>query len=565
MNVPGLESLAPPLVAILLAIATRTVVLPLFTGVVVGAILTSFYRFEIESGSARIFFDAAYSSILGRDHLMVLGFSLMLGGMVGVLERCGGMVAVIDRLSGRLKSRDSSMHPLAIRNRAQRLIAATGLVIFFDDYANTLLVGGTMRTTADRYRVSREKLAYLVDSTSAPIAGLSVISTWAAIEMSYMADGLRSAGIESDSAAFDLFLRSIPFRFYPILALVMVGIVVWTGRDFGTMRRAEQDRWDQAPDSNFVSSDSPVQSKRLHWAAIIPILSCLIAVLATLFWTGLGGDAEAGGDEAKTGLILRWMGILGDGDPYLALVYGGGIGLCLAAVLHRLWGDVAWEKIGSSALAGSWQMMPAMVILWLAWALTDMTDQLRTGQYLATLLSTGVPVVALPSVVFLVAGGVAFATGTSWGTMGLLTPLAVRLSIEIADHSGLDAMAIVQQPIVLATSGAVLAGAIFGDHCSPISDTTVLSSRSSGCDHLAHVRTQLPYATTVAVISVVLGTLPASYGFSPWLCLSLATATIFIVMRTFGQTVNADHAVKADHAMPAVEPQYGDSHQTDGR
>lgn len=535
---PGLESLAPPVVAIILAIATRTVVVPLLVGVATGAVLVAYRGDGDGLSAAKIFYDAASASVLGRDHVMALVFSLTLGGMVGVLERCGGMVAVIKRVSGRLHRAGAQGNPgddpVDGRSRAQRLIAATGLVIFFDDYANTLLVGGTMRTTADRFGISREKLAYLVDSTSAPIAGLSVISTWAAIEMSYMSDGLRSAGFESDSAAFELFWRSIPYRFYPILALVMVGVVVWTGRDFGPMRQAEKKYWDTTSDRPVLGGDGASSPRRLHWAAIVPIVVCLASVLGALFWTGSNGERQT----TVSTSILGVMEILGNGDPYLALVIGGGVGLITAAVLHRMLGEVGWDSVVSGALAGAWQMMPAMIILWLAWALTDMTDQLRTGEYLAAWLSSGLPAAALPSVVFLVAGGVAFSTGTSWGTMGLLTPLSVRLSIEmLADSSAASAAMIVHEPLVLATSGAVLAGAIFGDHCSPISDTTVLSSRSSGCDHLAHVRTQLPYALLVALVSIVVGAIPASFGCSPWICLAAGVVLIVTTTRVFGRRI----------------------------
>ena len=509
-------SLVPPLVAIVLAVVTRRVVVPLAAGVLVGAGLAAVGGSgNWVAAATGIVGGAVWDSVAGRDHLLALAFSLLLGGMVGVLERGGSMVALIDRVTrgwgARLGAAGEALSRRDGRNRAQRLIAAVGLVIFFDDYANTLLVGGTMRGTADRAGLSREKLAYLVDSTSAPIAGLSIISTWAAIEMSYMADGLRSAGIPSDSAAFELFLRSIPYRFYPILALWMVAVVVVTGRDFGPMRRCEEAAREAFEPPEPVERQSAVHP-HFHWAAIAPVGMCLLSVLATLLWTGWGA---AGGDAKTSSWLLATMRVFGDGDPYLALVIGGAVGLGLAGWLDHRLGGADWPAVGSRALAGGRQMMPAMVILWLAWAMTDMTDRLQTGEYLASVLSGGLPPVTLPAAVFLIAGGVAFSTGTSWGTMGLLTPLSVKLSIDLSLADVTDVDAVLNDPIVLATTGAVLAGAIFGDHCSPISDTTVLSSRSSGCDHLSHVRTQLPYAVLVAAVSVVVGALPVWAGVSP--------------------------------------------------
>ena len=233
---PTFLSLFPPLIAVALAIGTRRIIPSLAAGVAVGIGLIAAHQAQPASAAVRLTVEAFWQSVGGRDHLLVLAFSLLMGAMVGVLEHGGAMVALVVRVCRSLGFDDvdrSGAPSPKDRNRAQRLIAAAGLAIFFDDYANTLLVGGTMRTTADRYRLSREKLAYLVDSTSAPIAGLAVISTWAAVEMAYMADGLRGAGMESANA-FELFWLSIPYRFYPIFALVMVGITVVTGSRFWT-------------------------------------------------------------------------------------------------------------------------------------------------------------------------------------------------------------------------------------------------------------------------------------------------------------------------------------------
>lgn len=523
----GPESLLPPLVAIALAVATRRVVLPLAAGVLVGAFLLAG---RIPDAAwwqpLATFYAAMRESVFSTSHLQALAFSLLLGAMVGVLERGGSMTALIGRLS----------HCVRTRTGAQTMVAVSGLAIFFDDYSNTLLVGGTMRGTADRFGVSREKLAYLVDSTAAPVAGLSVVSTWAAIEISYMADGLRMAGIDDPSAPFEMFIQSIPYRFYAIGALVMVFLVSITGRDFGPMRIVESDAASRNTDS--VETTHPPDPRHRRWlwtAAVLPILVCLIAVGVVLVVTGMAAIETVDPDIRP----LRWAGqILGNGDSYVALIVGGGAGLIVAIAMTLALRGCDVAGAAKASLAGAGQMLPAMGILWFAWAISAMTepDQLDTGGYLAGVLSDRLDPRMLPTVVFVLAGAVAFSTGTSWGTMGILTPLSVALAIQLDPAGG--GVGGPGGTIVLSTCGAVLAGAIFGDHCSPISDTTVLSSRASGCDHIAHVKTQMPYAVVVAVVCIVCGTLPAAVGVSPWLCLLVSSLILGGIVWRFGRRPN---------------------------
>lgn len=533
----GYESLLPPVIAILLAILFRKAALPLAAGVLVGAFLLAqgdaadfaftdlipFY--EVEPNQERevistslghtplVFAKSLVASVFSMSHLQVLAFTLLLGAMVGVMERCGGMRSLITHLTRRIVT----------RRGAQTAISASGLVVFFDDYANTMLVGGTMRSTADKYGISREKLAYLVDSTAGPVAGLALISTWAAIEISYMGEGLAAGGIAQPGAAFQMFVESIPYRYYAWLALVMVFCVSMTGRDFGEMRAAET-----AAMANLKTRTSDPQSRgrRLLWlAAVLPVLACLIAVVGVIVKTG--HDAIDGQPFESQ---LRWWGeVLGNGDSYLALVVGGAVGLVLAAVMHQFLSNHGPREIARSALHGARQMMPAIIILWFAWALSSMTEGLDTGSYLASIVSDQLSPELLPTVVFIMSGAIAFSTGTSWGTMGIMTPLAVSLALQMDPEAGASGT------ITLATCGSVLAGAIFGDHCSPISDTTVLSSRASDCDHVAHVRTQMPYALVVAAVCVLVGILPPVFGTSPWISLAIGAVSIVLIVRVFGK------------------------------
>ena len=373
----GPESLLPPLVAIVLAVITRKVVLPLAAGVAGGAILLAHANPETSWWHApQVFYQAMETSVVTKSHLQALAFSLLLGAMVGVLEAGGGMRSLVQQMSRKVKT----------RRGAQTMIATSGLAIFFDDYANTLLLGGTMRSTADRYRISREKLAYLVDSTAAPVAGLSVVSTWAAIEISYMGEGLKAAGIDDQSAAFQMFIQSIPFRFYPWLALAMVFTISITGRDFGAMYQAESSIGSQPDESDKDNSSDQITFDRLWIAAVLPVVLCLFAVCTVLIVTGLQAIQ---GQQRSQGL-LRFAGeVLGNGDSYVALIVGGAVGLLVAVAAHLVLGGCNLSLAIGAALKGAKQMMPALLILWFAWALSAMTepDRLDTGGYLASVLS----------------------------------------------------------------------------------------------------------------------------------------------------------------------------------
>ncbi|MFG0264258.1 MAG: Na+/H+ antiporter NhaC family protein [Rhodopirellula sp. JB055] len=532
----GIESLLPPAVAIVLALITRRVLVPLAIGILVGtatlASRESSGPIEFVSGALSRFFHTVDDSVRDFDHLHVLAFTLLLGAMVGVLESSGSMARMISGWTRRVST----------RRGGQSLIGFTGLLIFFDDYANTLLVGGTMRTTAERYGISKAKLAYLVDSTAAPVAGLTLVSTWVATELSYLQEGLADAGIEATNMTFAVFLQSLPYRFYPLLALWFVFVIATSGRDFGPMWAEENAATTKTSSNN---KPSPAGSWADIFAAVMPIVFCLIVISGVLVYTGLQESVET---EMS---VWQYFGhVIGSGNSYLALVAGGGAGLIAAAALAIAFSGVSSESVVMGSAKGMLQMLPAMAVLWLAWGLSALTgeDQLNTGGYLASILTERLPVEWLPTCVFLLAAFIAFSTGTSWGTMAILTPLAVALSIDLQKVL-LDASDIAQaggtlaatdpslamSPICLATFSSVLAGAIFGDHCSPLSDTTVLSSRACDCNHVLHVRTQMPYALVVGTICILFGTLPASWGFSPWISLVISAAVLWMIVRTFGR------------------------------
>lgn len=542
----GWLSLLPPMIAIVLAILTRRVLLSLGVAILAGAVLLEFGGAKKPGGKgeesiggavALAWRDHLYPALSDGAHLQVLAFSLLLGGMVGVLDAGGGMTALVRSLARRVRD----------RRGGQLTVWGLGLGIFFDDYANTLLLGTTMRSTAERLRFSRAKLAFLVDSTAAPIAGLALVSTWVATEISLIGEGLAAAGVHSEVTAFSVFLASVPYRFYAVFALVLVGIIAWTGRDFGPMLRAEREAWARpAPDP--TAHAQPSEGGSYLWlAAVLPVVACVATVGFFLLKTGIPAVA----DGRFTGLRY-WGEVIGNADSYIALVWGGAIGLSVALLLAAVARRSSAGRLVFGALRGAVQLLPAMLVLWLAWSLSNMTEGvtiedgrivegpfLDTGGFLGEQLrGSGMPGWLLPTAVFATAGFVAFSTGTSWGTMAVLTPLSVQLAVAAsASAIGAEAAVVDGGSLLIPVVGAVLAGSIFGDHCSPISDTTVLSSRASDCPHMVHVRTQIPYALLAAAVAILCGTIPSGLGSPPWICLLVGSAVLAAAMRVFGKRV----------------------------
>ena len=514
----GCLSLLPPLVAIALAIVTHRVVASLLAGIFVGAlILASGNPFAAIGSTLETHL---WGSLSDGDHLRVFVFTLLMGALVGVMRVSGGMESIVNGIA-----------PLARSRRGGQLtVWVLGLIVFFDDYANSLLLGNTMRPLTDRLKISREKLAYLVDSTAAPVSGLALVSTWVAGEIGYIQDGLNGTPLAESASAFELFIATIPYRFYVLWALLMVPLVAILGRDFGSMLLAERraihtpSRSDSDNESNFAGTS--------QWPnAVVPVLTVVIMTVILIAATGWHAIA----DDSTTERSL--LNIFGNGNSYLALVYGSLAGLSMALLLGWTNARITLTDLKAAAGEGAIQVLPALAILWLAWALSGITksDYLGTGEYLGQLLIGTVDVRWMPTIVFLLASIVAFSTGTSWGTMGILMPLVVPTTVQLLTSD--QGSATVQDPILIGSIAGVLAGAIFGDHCSPISDTTVLSSQASGCDHVAHVRTQMPYALLVAGISVICGTIPIGFGVSVWLVLPIGVVLIWGSLMVLGQPV----------------------------
>ena len=532
--VPGWFSLLPPLIAIVLALLFREVISALFAGVWLGALAVA--GFNPITATWRTIDTFIVPALADGAHASIVVFSLLLGGMVGIISRNGGTRGIVEAVA-----------PLARSPRRGKLATwLAGMAIFFDDYANTLIVGNTMRPITDRLRISREKLAYLVDSTAAPVAALVPISTWVGYEISLIGDGLRIASEQqmgdpalvaalTEANPFSVFIHTIPYLFYPLLALAFVFLTSVMNRDYGAMADAEiraaegRGLWREGATLPMDTSGEVMDPKEgtplRWWNAAAPVITVIAVVLMGLYVTGRAG---AGPDASL-------MDVFGASDPFATLLWGSLAGCLVALALSLAQRVLTLRETIDAWVGGVKAMMIAMVILVLAWSLGSVTEAVGTATYLTQLLSEALPMELLPVLVFITAAGIAFATGTSWGTMAILIPLVIPLAVGMGGGVDFDGGA--RYTVLLGSISSVLAGAIFGDHCSPISDTTVLSSMASACDHVDHVRTQLPYALLVGVVGMGLGDIPTAYGFPNWISLVLGVAVLWAFLRWRGRHV----------------------------
>ncbi len=479
----GIWSLLPAILAIGLALASRNVILSLFGAVAVAGVI---HVGQPLDGVLHALNDTIIAAIADPDHAKTLLFTVLIGAMVGIVGKSGGTRAVVEALARRAKS------PRAV----QVMSWLAGLVVFFDDYANCMIVGSAMGPLCDRYKISRAKLAYIVDATAAPVASLALVSTWVGFEVGVVQEGLELAGQSVEPYGF--FVQTWPYRFYPIVAMLFVGMIALSGRDFGPMAT----HVDPPPEEAGGQGDT---SQAPWWVAVFPVVT-LVGVTLWALWSS--GSAKAPPGSAA-------FVVLQNADGYGAILQGAFAAVVLAVILTLLSKSLSLAEATEAALGGMKLMFEALVVLILAWSLSSAMKELEAPQYLVSVLRNVLSPQLLPTVTFLVGAAISFAVGSSYTTMGIMMPMVVPLAYELGAGD---------MTVPLASAGSVLAGACFGDHCSPISDTTVLSAIGSGCDLLAHVRTQLPYALLTGIACVLLGTLPAGYGLDPWVCCGLTLA-----------------------------------------
>ncbi len=542
-------SLLPPVAAIAIALVLRQVLVALFIGVWMGAWLMAGATI---TGLFTTFFttvsDYIVPSIADPDHASILVFSLLIGGMVGIIGANGGTRGIVDAITRFITN----------RRRAQLTITGMGYLVFFDDYANTMVVGSTMHPLTDKLRISRAKLAYLVDSTAAPVAVIAVISTWIGAVVGYIHEA-ETATPGFTETAYLIFLNALPYNFYAFLAIILVAIIAFSGRDFGPMRHAEQqalDGKDTSPSANPYGNDTtnsdslthansegtlggkedatkqenrsngPFEGdkpaeKTSHWSnAVLPVLGLLLVTLAGLRITGEGDTIHE---------------IVGSADSYAALVWGSFFSLFLACTLTLSQQLLPIDAMLKGMFKGMHLMFEGLIILVLAWSLGMVTQHLGTADYLVSLFEGILKPWWIPVMIFVLAGFTSFATGSSWGTMGILIPIVLPLTWSLSALVDLDFST--TQTLIYASISAVMGGAVWGDHSSPISDTTILSSLACRCDHVTHVNTQLPYAAVAGGLSIPAMIAATVIGIPLWIIYPLAILIMIGMVYRFGKAV----------------------------
>lgn len=520
--IPGVVSILPPLMAIALALITKQVLLSLFCGIWLGAVFT-LGGYNPFTAFLRTIDSYLIRALTDPDHMRIVLFTMTLGGMVGIISRSGGTHGIVQALARHARN----------RRKGQLATWLMGMFIFFDDYSNTLLVGNTMRPFTDKLKISREKLSYLVDSTAAPIASIALASTWIGFELGLINSSFQALEIQGN--AYVTFIASIPYSFYSLMALLVVALLAGTGRDFGPMYRAE--RRSLAEGKVLRDGATPLLDQELanllppegiksHWSmAMLPIMAMILILMGGLYLNGKANLSEAFLLGEADGHTLRE--IIGAANSFQVLIWAafGGtvVAGCLAIGRRTLTAGATIDAF----LVGFKAMIVGIIILTLARSLQHVTSDLHTADYIFHVTEDILNPRLLPAITFIIAALTSFSTGTSWGTMAILVPLVIPLAYVLPHEAGLPAAS--QQAIFLGSIGAILSGAIFGDHCSPISDTTVMSSIASGADHIDHVRTQLPYGLLVAGVTLALGYIPAGFGMNPFIS-NLASLVLLVLV-----------------------------------
>ena len=521
-------SVLPPLFAVLIALAYRRVLFALGGAVWLGALLVK--DMDVGAGTAHMTTEYIFASLSSASKLYILSFTLALVGMIHLCGRSGGNQGLVDVVGKLAKSA-----------RSTRVVTGLmGLIVFFDDYANALIVGSSARSMTDKMKISREKLAYIVDSTAAPVAGIALVSTWVGYEVGLFES--LSGELQLGRKGFDIFLDVLVTRFYCFFALGVVFINAWSSRDFGPMLKAERRATFKgqltrpgATLSESLDNDKPHGDLPPRWFnAAIPIAVTVLSVVIGVAWSGNNVLVEAGRPAADLMSGEGWRSVFSEAESSKVMLYAALLGSLSAYVLvvgQRLMSPVEALKVWFSGMR---LMTYPLGILLLAWCMQLTTKDLGTSYYLISALEPVLQPAVLPMAVFLIAAAVAFATGTSWGTMGILLPALIPMAWAITDQSMM---------LTLLCMGAILDGAIFGDHCSPISDTTVMSSIACGCDHIDHVRTQLPYAVTSMMVAGIFGYLARPLDVPLFICYIAGFASIFAIFYTIGRPISpADSA-----------------------
>lgn len=522
---PAWLSIMPPLIAIVIALLLKEVISALFLGVLAGTFIMNLFDGQspltsLGNGMLRVVDTYITGALFDNEHTIIIVFTLLIGGMVKIISANGGMHAIVNWLMRRAKGPRSG----------QLMTFLMDLCMFFDDYSNTLMVGNTMRPVADKLKVSRQKLAYIVDSTAAPVVSIAFVTTWIGAELSYINAGLEEIGL--DASAYVVFFRSLKYSFYPILTLGFVLMIIYHQRDFGPMLKAEREVRSNKVINEESLADTPKETHGID--ALLPLSVLIFCTIAGLFFTGYSPEVWS---DSNLIFIEKLSSTIGKSDSFLALMWASLLSLLTAIIMTVMRGSLPFIKIMEEMVAGFKMMFNAVIILTMAWAISLVTRDVHTAQFVSDLLlKLSLSPMLIPVLTFLLGALISFSTGTSWGTMAILYPLILPASWALSMDYGLS----VEQamPLFYNVVASVMAGSVMGDHCSPISDTTIMSSMASGCNHLQHVKTQMPYALTVGAVALFIGVLPTALGMPSWAAFLMGFVALYLIIRFFGQKVD---------------------------
>ena len=480
-------SLLPPIIAIALALVTKEVYSSLFVGILSGALIYANWNpWDMVLGT----FDTMIGMICDSWNVGILIFLVLLGMLVSLINKAGGSAAYGRWASQRIKTRRGALISTAV----------LGMLIFIDDYFNCLTVGSVMRPVTDKHKISREKLSFLIDATAAPVCIIAPISSWAAAVSSVAPEG----------EGLNLFISSIPYNLYALLTLFAVVFMAWIGMDYGKMRIAEENAEKGIGIPNDENAKALEVGKGTVLDLVLPICILIVTCVITMIYTG-------GFFDATSGSYMNLIDAFGNSDASIGLVLGAFITLAITFVMYLPRKVITFKEFADSFVDGFKAMVSAILILIFAWTLSGVTNQLGAKVFVAELVRSAAGGLAnfLPAIVFVIGLGLAFSTGTSWGTFGVLLPIVCAVFPN--------------GELMVISVSACLAGAVCGDHCSPISDTTIMASAGADCNHIAHVSTQLPYAMTVAGVSFV-GYIIAGFVQNAWIVLPVSIVMMAAVL-----------------------------------
>ena len=544
-------ALVPPLLAVLLALWLRNIIIALFAAVWSGAVILNhgnFFLGFVHALDTYLVEGLVQPHDPVHSHMMIVLFTMFLGAIGGVVGASGGGRALTSRLA----------RFAGTRERAQLITAGFSGAVFFDDVAGTALAGGITRPLAERARISPEKLAFLINSTAVAVAGVAVLSTWAGVQLACINDAYTQLYAHGHIAwnAGTTLLASLAYQFYPLLLLGFVGLVAFSGRDFGPMRSAEE-RMGASPNAEETPRLGDESGRReLARNALVPLGFLLALVIVGIWWTGHAGvtaaNAAMHGEHASAIPMTAWN-ILTHANIHRVLFLSTFLASASAVAVAAQSGALSLRDSLDAWTAGAKNMFTPIVVLVLAWGVSTLCDaeHLDTAAVLIELGGGHVHLAWMPAMAFLLSAAVAFATGSAWGSMALLAPLCASITFH-ALHGATPPDP--QHHYLLATLGAVFAGAMFGGHCSPLSLTTILSSAVSGCEHLDHVATQFPYAAVVAVVALLFGYVPMGLGYTPLMLLPIGLGVLLLVVQFVGAPLDAGAPVTISNEPEQTEP-----------